>query len=260
MPLLIALVGWFGGASDDAEQALPPISSSVTTSGADTVPDANLAPFSLRRKGNDVILSGQLPDPASVAFALDRTRTLLPGTTVLAQLTPIAGVTAADLTGLDGVLEAGEALSDFGFSIEGDTVTLFGTATSEEASIRLEQAVRSAWPDLNVLNDIAVLSANPAAPSALTGECATLQRDVTELLRVPIEFDTGGATVAVGAGPLVAEIAGELNACPQARVQITGASVTGANAVADALISNGVAADRVTAQGGGVAIIEITVS
>ncbi|MGW0159487.1 channel-forming protein ArfA/OmpATb [Mycobacterium sp. NPDC003323] len=165
VPLGIGVIGWTGAESAGPEQALP--NASVTLTPADlAAPDEMLAPFSLRRKADDVVLSGQLPDQASVAFALDLARTQLPGTTVLDMLTPIAGVTAADLTGLDAVLAAGAPLSDFGFSIEGGEVVLFGTAQTDAAKLELEEAVRAAWPDLEVLNDIAVLSAPPVVPPA----------------------------------------------------------------------------------------------
>lgn len=163
VPLGLGLIGWAGSPQREALPELPAIATSATdteTAG----PEAMVAPFSLRRKGDDVVLSGQLPDPASVAFAMDKVRTNLPGTTVLDLLTPIAGVTAADLTRFDGVLKAGAPLADFGFSIEGATITLFGTAQSDAAKLRLARAVGAAWPDLKVIDDIAVLSTAPPVP------------------------------------------------------------------------------------------------
>lgn len=165
VPLAIGLIGWTGAEPQRGQQALPGASSSAAPADL-AAPEVMLAPFSLRRKADDVILSGQLSDQASVAFALDLARTQLPGTTVLDMLTPIPGVTAADLTGLDAVLAAGAALSDFGFSIEGGEVMLFGTAPSDATKLELEEAVRAAWPDLDVRNDIEVPSAAPAAPPA----------------------------------------------------------------------------------------------
>lgn len=163
VPLGLGLIGWAGSPQRQALPDLPVIATTATDT--DTArPDAMVAPFSLRRKGNDVVLSGQLPDPASVAFAVDKVRNNLPGTTVLDLLTPIDGVTAADLTRFDGVLKAGAPLSDFGFSIEGATITLSGTAQSDIAKTRLEQAVGTAWPDLKVVDDIAVLSTAPPVP------------------------------------------------------------------------------------------------
>ncbi|MEH3130287.1 MAG: hypothetical protein PGN27_10055 [Mycolicibacterium neoaurum] len=163
VPLGLGLIGWAGAPEHEALPDLPAIATTATDTDA-ARPDAMVAPFSLRRKGNDVVLSGQLPDPASVAFAMDQVRTNLPGTTVLDLLTPIAGVTAADLTRFDGVLKAGAPLSDFGFSIEGATITLFGTAQSDTVKLRLQQAVSTAWPDLKVIDDIAVLSTAPPVP------------------------------------------------------------------------------------------------
>ncbi|MCV7430620.1 channel-forming protein ArfA/OmpATb [Mycolicibacterium bacteremicum] len=163
VPLAIGVIGWSG--AEPADAALPRTTVPATPTEAAGV-DAMVAPFSLRRKGDDVILSGQLPDPASVAFAMDLARNNLPGARVLNMLTPITGVTAADLTRFDGVLAAGAPLADFGFSIEGAHITLFGTAQSDEQKVQLEDAARAAWPDLKVFNDIAVFSPPPVAPPA----------------------------------------------------------------------------------------------
>ena len=150
VPAAIALIGTMAAGPESTPPPLPAGPATATSA------DAMLAPLSLRRKGNDVIISGQLPDPASVAFAVDRIRTQLTGVTVLDQVTPIAGITAADLTGLDAVLAAGEPLSDFGFSIEGSQVVMYGAAQSEQARAALEEAVRGAWPNLEVVDDIVV--------------------------------------------------------------------------------------------------------
>lgn len=272
VPLGLALIGSGGWNQADDSLPLTEISTQTTLARTDGARAAVLvAPLSLQRSGDDVVLSGQVPDELSRTFALDRTRTLLPGTDVIDLLTVIGGITATDLAGLDPVLTAAAALPDFGFSIEGSDIVLTGTAPSEAIATGVEDAVQSAWPDLAVVDDIAVITpglAPPRAPTSpgLTGECADLQQSVSGLLRTPIQFDANGLRVSDSSAPLLAQLADELQACPDARVSVTGhsddagsdsvnlsVSAGRAKAVADALISRGVRPRLVTSEGVGAA-------
>ncbi len=273
VPLALGLIG--SGGLDGAENsALPPPAlrtSATMTPASGTRPTAVMAPLSLQRSGTDVVLSGQVPDELSRNFALDRARTVLPGTNVVDLLTVINGITAVDLAGLDDVLTASVPLPDFGIDVEGGNVILTGTAPSEELATAVEDAVQAAWPDLVVVDDIAVITpgfAPPVAPPSpgLTGGCTDLQPRISGLLRTPIQFDTDGSRVLDSSAPLLAQLADELQACPDARVSVTGhsddtgsdsvnlsVSASRAKAVADALISRGIRARLVTSQGVGAA-------
>ncbi|KRD09718.1 hypothetical protein ASE48_06780 [Mycobacterium sp. Root265] len=272
VPLGLALIGSGGWNQADDSLPLTEISTQTTLARSDGARATVLmAPLSLQRSGDDVVLSGQVPDELSRTFALDRTRTLLPGTDVIDLLTVIGGITATDLAGLDPVLTAAAALPDFGFSIEGGDIVLTGTAPSEAVATGVEDAVQSAWPDLAVVDDIAVITpglAPPQAPTSpgLTGDCADLQQSVSGLLRTPIQFDANGLRVSDSSAPLLAQLADELQACPDARVSVTGhsddagsdsvnlsVSASRAKAVADALISRGVRPRLVTSEGVGAA-------
>ncbi|MCW2557577.1 MAG: hypothetical protein JWP55_1541, partial [Mycobacterium sp.] len=96
------------------------------------------------------------------------------------------------------------------------------------------------------------------------GPCSTLQADVSALLRTPINFSTDGSTLAPESRQLVSQIAGKLNACPDVKVAVAGytdssgndainlpLSASRAKAVADGLVSDGVAAGAVTSRGAG---------
>lgn len=270
VPLLLALIGSVGFGGTDNSLPLTAMSSSATLSPVNGArASVVMAPLSLQRSGDDVVLSGQVPDEPSRGFALDRARTLLPGTEVIDLLTVISGVTATDLAGLDPVLTAAAALPDFGFSIDGGSIVLSGTAPSESVANRVATAVQTAWPDLVPVNDIAVITpglAPPPAPRgpALTGECADLQPTISGLLRTPIQYDANGTGLAPSSAALINEIVDELKACPDARVAITGhtddsgadadnitLSTKNAKAVADAFIRQGISAGRVSSEGVG---------
>ncbi len=270
VPLALALIGT-AGPDDTPDVGLPnPALTTAPTSAGDRA-SVVMAPFSLQHSNDDVVLSGQVPDEPSRTFAVDRVRTLLPGSNVVDALTVIGGITAPDLAGLDGVLTAGSSLPDFGFSISGSDVILTGTADSEDVTTQVQDAVEAAWPDLTVINDIAIITPGSAPPEApvgprLTGECAALQQEISGLLRTPIQYEADNARVAETSAPLLGQIARELTACPQAKVLITGhsddtatdavsieVSAKQAKAVANALIVLGVAADRITSEGAGAA-------
>ena len=268
VPLALALIGT-GGRDDTMDVALPDPALTTAPAPAGDRTSVVMAPFSLQHSNDDVVISGQVPDEPSRTFAVDRVRTLLPGSNVIDVLTVIEGITAPDLAGLDAVLTAGSSLPDFGFSISGGDVILTGTADAEDVPTRVEDAVQAAWPELTVINDIAVVTPGSAPPQVppgpeLTGECAMLQQDISGLLRTPIQYEADNIRVAASSGPLIGQIAKELTACPQARVLITGhsddtgsdaagveVSTKQAKAVANALIVLGVAADRITSEGVG---------
>lgn len=272
VPLALALIGSGGWNQQDDSLPLTQISTQATPTPANGARATVLmAPLSLQRSGDDVVLSGQVPDELSRTFALDRTRTLLPGSDVVDLLTVIDGITATDLAGLDPVLTAAAPLPDFGFSIDGGDIVLTGTAASEKIATQVEDAVQAAWPDLAVVDDIAVITPGFAPPQAppspgLTGPCTDLQQRISGLLRTPIEFDANGSRVSDHSAPLLAQVADELQACPDVRVSVTGhsddtgsdsvnlaVSADRAKAVADALISRGVRSRLVTSQGVGAA-------
>jgi peptidoglycan-binding protein ArfA len=269
VPLVLALIGSGGWNQTEDPLPLAEINTQATptsTNGARAT--VLMAPLSLQHSGNDVVFSGQVPDELSRTFALDRARTLLPGSDVIDLLTVIDGITAIDLAGLDPVLTAAAALPDFGFSIEGGDIILTGTATSEAIATGVEDAVQAAWPDLAVVDDIAVITpgAAPQAPTspAPTGECADLQQRISGLLRTAIPFEANGTGLADGSAALINALVRELRACPAVTVSIIGhtdntgtnagniaLSTNQAQAVANAFIRQGVAADRITAEGVG---------
>ena len=104
------------------------------------------------------------------------------------------------------------------------------------------------------------------APAPAGGPCAKVQADVTELLRTPISFVTGGSQMTGESRRLLVQIADKIKGCPNGSVTVIGytdnqgsdavnlkLSDTRAKAVAAALVSNGVLAAKMTARGAGAA-------
>lgn len=291
VPALIALIGWAGTdrAINDPVLTAPSVNPSATlttpaspaapatTAG---MPAGGYAPFSIVRNGNvgdpagamGFTVGGEVPDDATKTSLIQTLVTTLPGAKIVDELKVTPGVTVPDVAGLGGVFSAAIGIPDFGLHLAGDTVTLTGTAPSEELKAAAESAAAATWPGVKVVNDIQVEAASappspPPGPVSGTGQggpCATLQGDITALLHTPITFGTDGATLAPESRQLVSQIADKLKACPDVKVAVAGytdssgndvinvpLSANRAKAVADGLISDGVAADAVTSRGAG---------
>jgi peptidoglycan-binding protein ArfA len=287
IPLLLALIGMgmLHRSPKNVEIALPsvPPSATLTVPSAPPVgaPDAGVpgsgfAPFSILRSGNGFTLAGELPDAGMKTSLIESIRQALPGFGVVDNLNVTPGVKAPDFAGLGGLFGAIPNIPDFSLKLEGDAITLTGTAPSEDVKAAVESAAASAWPNVKITNNIQVTAASatpappagpppgPAAGPGAAGPCATLQADITDLLRTPINFATDGATVAPDSQQLLSQIAQKVKGCPNVKVSVVGhtdntgndainvpLSGNRAKSVADELISDGVPGDHVTSQGAG---------
>lgn len=282
IPLLLGLIGWSGlnKAANDVNASVPSINASATltppnvnapnvTAPNVNAPDLNLAPLSILRSGKGFTLTGDLPDISAKAPLIDALKLAFgPDIDITDNLTVKAGVNAPDFSVLGPVLKAAVDIPDFSFDINGDTLTLKGTAPSEDVKAAVEAAAKAAWPTLTIVNDIEVQAPSqapaPAPPAPGGGPCATLQADITALLKTPINFQTDGFTLTPASQQQLTQIADKLKGCPDPRVSVVGhtdntgndainipLSNNRAKAVADYLVSQGVAADRVTSKGVG---------
>ena len=161
-------------------------------------------------------------------------------------------------------------IPDFNFDLSGDTVTLTGTAPSEDAKAAVEAAAKAAWQNLKVVNKRFGSRLPPEHrhrhPGLAGGEYANLPADVTGLLRTPINFETDGFTLTPGTEQMLTQVADKLKACPNGRVAVEGytdntgndainipLSGNRAKSVADYLVAQGVAGNAVTSKGLGAA-------
>jgi peptidoglycan-binding protein ArfA len=287
IPVLLALIGLgtLTGSKKDLDLAVPGVPASATLTvpsgpsmkgpamtgpGVDA-PGVGFAPFSILRGGNGFNLAGELPDMDMKNSLLESVKLALPGASVMDNLTVTPGVKPPDFAKLGGLFGATVPIPDFSLNLVGDTITLTGTAPSEAAKAEVEAATADTWPNVKIINNIQVTAASaatapPASPAPATpgGACATLQADITALLRTPINFTTDGFTLAADSQQLVSQIAQKVKACPDAKLAVvghtdnTGDDATNvplsnyrAKSVADALISSGVAGGEITSRGAG---------
>ncbi|MBP2450220.1 peptidoglycan-binding protein ArfA [Mycolicibacterium lutetiense] len=282
VPLLLGLIGWGGldRSGKDIDLTRPDVNPTATLTAPDVnapdinapgvnLPNLSFAPLSITRNGNDFTLTGDLPDAAAKTSLLDWLRGKFGADVNLVDnLNLGAGVSTPDVSALGKVFDAAAGIPDFSFSIDGDTLTLTGTAPSAEVRDAVEAAAKAAWPNIKLVNNIQITpaSAAPAPPATpgTPGPCAVLQDDVSALLRTPINFSTDGFVLAPASQQLLSQVADKLKSCAGAQVVVTGytdnsgndainvpLSSNRAKAVADYLVSQGLAADHVTSSGAG---------
>ncbi len=291
IPLLLGLIGWSGlskSGTGDVNASLPSVNPSATlTAPSVNAPDVNapnvnapdvnapamnFAPLSILRNGNGFTLSGELPSLDAKNGLLDSLKLAFgPSINLTDNLNVKAGVNAPDFAALGSIFGSAVDIPDFNFDLNGDTLTLKGVAPSEDVKAKVEAAANAAWPKMKIVNDITVSAAPastapqaPAPPPPPSGACGTLQADITALLKTPINFQTDGFSLTPASQQQLTQIADKLKACPDPSVSVVGhtddtgndainipLSNNRAKGVADYLVSQGVAGNRVTSKGVG---------
>lgn len=256
IPLLFGWLGW-SSLKPAASVGAPsiPVSTPVLP-----LPAVNPAPLSIVRNGSDFTVTGELPDMAVKDRLLGSLKSALgPGVNLIDKLTVKAGLGAPDLTGVGPVFKAANDIGDFSLNLAGDTLTLTGTAPTEQVKDAAEAAAKAAWPNERIVNSIQV-KGEPASG----GSCDTLQADITAALRTPIAYQTEGSGLTAATKAELTAVAAAIKACPDAKITVVGhtddtgddsvnipLSDSRAKSVADYLVSQGVPADSVTAKGVG---------
>lgn len=259
--------------TDDSAASLDTGDQSSATSGAAAGVDAGAqpGPFSIARDGDTVTVSAQVPDEVSKAALVSALQTRLgEGVQIVDEVTVVPDATLPDAVGLSALLDAGADLPDFGLDWDGaEALTLTGTAAAEEGKAAIETAAAALLPDATIDNQITV-DPNAAGSGDGTGEgasagCATLETESATLLAdTPVTFETGGADLTDASTATIGELATLIQGCESATIEVGGhTDSTGsaafndtlsqdrAQSVVDALVTEGVAQDQLTAQGYG---------
>jgi peptidoglycan-binding protein ArfA len=165
IPLLLAVIGWAGLRKPDVDVTanVPSVNSSATmtalnapTADANT-PEMNFGPLSIVRSANGFTLSGELPNAETKTGLLESLKLAFgDGVNLTDNLNIKPGVNAPDFAALGSILGAAVDIPDFNFDLNGDTLTLRGTAPSEESRTEVESAAKAAWPNMKIFNNIEV--------------------------------------------------------------------------------------------------------
>ncbi|OHU88267.1 OmpA family protein [Mycobacterium talmoniae] len=287
IPLLLGVIG-FGVAdrsrseTDALSGPLPTLSETSAVGVPGPPPQLALAPLSIVRSGDQITLDGAMPSAEAKRVLVDTVIAAVgEDVNVLDNLGVNPDIKALDFSNAGPFFNAAAGIPDFNLTVDGDTVTLAGTAPVQADQDAVEDAAVKAWPYVNVVDQIAVAGpVGPApspppppgpgapapSPAPAGAACGTLQADINALLKAPISFATDGVTLTPAAQQTLTQVASKLAACPNARVAVNGYTdntgndaintpLSGARAaaVAEFLTAHGVAADHVTATGLGAA-------
>lgn len=274
IPFLLALIGY--GAYERPMAVNGPtgaVSTLTKPSGSISMaPSLQLSLLTISRSGNSITLIGDCPDDAAKASLMRALKALMaPGVNVVDQIRIDPLTHALDFAAAEPVFTAGAPIPDFTFKVERDTVTLSGTAASPAQKEAVARAAAGTWPDVNVTNRIVAkgqitptapgAATPPPAPPAATA-CNDLQAAINALTGGPLAFGNDGVSLTPEDNDILIRVADKLKACPAANVTVNGytdnagseainipLSTQRATAVAEYIITNGVARARVTVKG-----------
>lgn len=132
-------------------------SSSAAPPKTPTVPAISLAPASIVRHGNDIVLTGEFPDQKAKAALVDAVRSSMgTGVNVIDKLGINPNIDALDFSDAGPLFTAAASIPDFRLTVKGDTVTLAGTAATADQEDAVEQAAEDAWPNLNIVDTMEI--------------------------------------------------------------------------------------------------------
>ncbi|GFG74790.1 channel-forming protein ArfA/OmpATb [Mycobacterium botniense] len=284
IPLLLAAIGY--GAFDRSRLpasgptgVVPTLTESPPPAAAPpvvVVPGLNLAPLSISRRGDDVILTGDLPDDSARSTLLNAVITGIgPGVNIIDMLGINPDVDALDFADAESVFTSAASIPDFNLTVRGDTITLAGTADSANQEDAVETAAEDAWPDLNIVDKMEIKG--PVSPTGTPGPtaapqapgpngsgatCADLQSQINRAMGGPITFASDGYLLTPADEQRLTRVADTLKECPGMKVTVKGytdntgddavnipLSADRADAVADFLIAKGVTRERLIAKG-----------
>jgi peptidoglycan-binding protein ArfA len=261
IPLLIAAIGY--GELDRSRSASSGALATLGPSGKRGAPKMNLAPLSIVRNANDITLTGDFPDDSAKAILLKTLKGSLPsGVNVVDRIHLNPNIDALNFSHAGPIFKDSRSITDFSFTVNSDTITLAGTATSQDQKNTIEREVKHTWSHLNVVDNLAADSSTaPAAPPS-PAPCTDLQKSIDAATGGPVGFDTDGISLTPADQQVLTQVADKLKVCPNAHATIDGyadnsgtdainvpLSTQRAQAVADFLVAHGVAGDQLIVKG-----------
>ncbi|OBI86620.1 OmpA family protein [Mycobacterium sp. 1245805.9] len=261
IPLLIAGIGY--GAFDQPRPAHGAGGPAPAASSTSTAPKLSLAPLSITRIGNDVTLVGGFPDDSAKAALLNAVKgSLPPGVNVIDQIHINPNIDALDFAKAAPIFKDSASIPDFSLVVNGDTITLAGTAASPDQKNAVSQEAARTWSTLKVVDKLVVTGPVPPPVPPAAGQCADLQSAINAVTGGPITFANDGFSLTPADNQILIQVSGRLKACPAAHVAINGFSDNSgveainislssqrAQRVADFLVANGVAGTVLVVKG-----------
>jgi peptidoglycan-binding protein ArfA len=173
IPLLLGVIS-YGEANRNRSEvsgptgALPTLTAPPGSSNAPTIPAISLAPLSITRSGDAITLRGDFPNAAAKASLVNTIKASAgPKVNVIDTLRINPDVTSLDFSNAGPVFKAATSIPDFTLAVQGDTITVTGTAVSGDQQAAIEQAANAAWPNLNIVDTMVI--SGPVTPTGSPG-------------------------------------------------------------------------------------------
>jgi peptidoglycan-binding protein ArfA len=222
-----------------------------------------LAPLAITRDGNNVTLSGNLPDDAAKAALMKLLNGALPpDADIIDQISINPTVASLDFSNAGTIFKDSASILDFSLTVGGDTITLAGTAASEDQKSTVEHDATHTWSNLNVVGKLVVNAPVPPPAPPVGVSCIDLQSAINAVTGGPITFANDGFSMTPVGVQILTQVADKLKACPNAHATLNGytdnsgaeginipLSSQRAQSVADFLVAHGVAAAQVVVKG-----------
>ncbi len=229
IPLLIATIGYGAfdrhGSAGGPTGALP----TLAPSSKSAAPKLSLAPLSITRNGNNFTLSGDFPDDSAKAALLKAlSGSLPPGVNIIDQIHINPDVDALDFSKAGPIFIDSASIPDFSITVNEDTITLAGTAVSQDQKTTVDQEAVRIWSNLKVVDKLVVNGPVPPAPPgplpppALPASCTDLQSAINAVTGGPIMFGNDGFSLTPADEQILPQVADRLKACPTAHATING--------------------------------------
>src|ERR1700691_377274 len=254
IPLLMAAIGYGALCEPRSGNAPSSASSAVATPSKSGAPKISLAALSIIRSGNDITLAGDLPDDSAKASLMNALKgSLTPSINFIDQTQINPNIDSLDFSNAASVFKDSASINDFNLTVNGDMVTLAGTAASQDQKNAVVQDAVHAWSSLDVVDKLAVSgpvppagspgaapppppprgpppppssppppgAASPPPPPAPT-PCTNLQAAVDAVTNGPIAFGNDGFSLTPADEQILTQVADKLKACPTAHATING--------------------------------------
>src|ERR1700733_4172342 len=166
IPLLMAAIGYGALGEPRSGNAPSSASSTVATSSKSGASKISLAALSIIRSGNDITLTGDLPDDSAKASLMNALKGSLPPSVNFIDQTQInPNIDSLDFSNAAPVFKDSASISDFNLTVNGDMVTLAGTAASQDQKNAVVQDAVHAWSRPDVVDKLVVSGPVPPAGS-----------------------------------------------------------------------------------------------
>lgn len=160
IPLLLGVIGYSithrsGPEAGEPSGPLPTLTEAPEVPPAPP-PGLALAPLSIVRNGDEITLDGDVPSEEARRALLDAVVTTVgeDGVNVIDNLNINPNIKALDFSSARTVFAAAKGIPDLALVVNGDTVTLTGTAAAQADQTAVEDAAVHAWPHVNIVDNI----------------------------------------------------------------------------------------------------------